>query len=117
MPSWGDRMTDAEIQAIVGFIRQWEPTAPEVATITRPGGGGPPWMRNNNTTTTQLLPSTNTTSQKGGGMGQNATGQSDTAQSILDWRFLVLVGIVLSVAFTLIAMGMESLRHVPRKTE
>ena len=24
MPVWGDRMTEAEIQAIVGFIRQWE---------------------------------------------------------------------------------------------
>ena len=31
MPVWGDRMAEAEIQAIVGFIRSWEPTAPEVA--------------------------------------------------------------------------------------
>jgi mono/diheme cytochrome c family protein len=61
MPAWGDRMTDAEIQAIVGFIRAWEPTAPEVAEPARGGGpwwksegtqtpggskGGPPWMRN-----------------------------------------------------------------------
>ena len=51
MPAWGDRMTDAQIQAIVGFIRQWEPTAPEVAQPVRPGGGGPPWLRNNSTTT------------------------------------------------------------------
>jgi mono/diheme cytochrome c family protein len=42
MPSWGDRMTDTEIQAIVGFIRSWEPTAPEVAEPAR-GGGGPWW--------------------------------------------------------------------------
>ena len=55
MPAWGDRMTDAEIQAIVGFLRQWEATAPEVAQPMGPasGGGGPPWLRNNNTTTTQ----------------------------------------------------------------
>lgn len=61
MPAWGDRMTDAEIQAIVGFIRAWEPNAPEVAEPARGGGpwwksegsqtpggskGGPPWMRN-----------------------------------------------------------------------
>jgi len=54
MPAWGDRMTDAEIQAIVGFLRQWEATAPEVAQPMGPasGGGGPPWLRNNNTTTT-----------------------------------------------------------------
>ena len=56
MPAWGDRMADAEIQAIVGFIRSWEPTAPEVATPARGGGpwwsteggtrpsDGPPWM-------------------------------------------------------------------------
>jgi len=53
LPAWGDRMTPADIQAIVGFIRQWEPTAPEVAIPTRPGngggGGGPPWLRDNNT--------------------------------------------------------------------
>ena len=42
MPAWGDRLTDADIQAIVGFIRSWEPTAPEVATPAR-GGGGPWW--------------------------------------------------------------------------
>jgi mono/diheme cytochrome c family protein len=54
MPAWGDRMIAANIQAIVGFIRQWEPTAPEVAVPTRPGGGGgPPWMRNNTTTPEQ----------------------------------------------------------------
>jgi mono/diheme cytochrome c family protein len=53
MPAWGDRMTEAQIQAIVGFIRQWEATAPEVAQPMGPasGGGGPPWMRNNTTTT------------------------------------------------------------------
>ena len=49
MPAWGDRMTDAEIQAIVGFLRQWEATAPEVAQPMGPpsGVGGPPWLRNN----------------------------------------------------------------------
>ncbi len=54
MPAWGDRMTEAEIQAIVGFLRQWEATAPEVAQPLGPpsGVGGPPWLRNQNTTTT-----------------------------------------------------------------
>jgi mono/diheme cytochrome c family protein len=49
MPAWGDRMTDSEIQAIVGFLRQWEATAPEVAQPMGPpsGVGGPPWLRNN----------------------------------------------------------------------
>jgi mono/diheme cytochrome c family protein len=48
MPAWGDRMTDAEIQAIVGFLRQWEATAPEAAQPLGPpsGVGGPPWLRN-----------------------------------------------------------------------
>ena len=57
MPAWGDRMTEAEIQAIVGFLRQWEATAPEVAQPMGPrsGGGGPPWLRNQNTMTTNQL--------------------------------------------------------------
>ena len=48
MPVWGDRLVDFEIQAIVGFIRTWEPTAPEVATPAR-GGGGPWWAVNGGT--------------------------------------------------------------------
>jgi mono/diheme cytochrome c family protein len=57
MPAWGDRMSEAEIQAIVGFIRQWEPTAPEVAQPLGRGGrggggqGGPPWLRDTSGTT------------------------------------------------------------------
>jgi len=53
MPAWGDRMTDAQIQAIVGFLRQWEATAPEVAQPMGPpaGIGGPPWMRTQPTPT------------------------------------------------------------------
>jgi len=49
MPAWGDRMTEAEIQAIVGFIRAWEPTAPEVAEPARTGGGGPWWRTEDGT--------------------------------------------------------------------
>jgi mono/diheme cytochrome c family protein len=48
MPAWGDRLADFEIQAIVGFIRLWEATAPEVATPER-GGGGPWWAVNGGT--------------------------------------------------------------------
>ncbi|NWG35802.1 MAG: c-type cytochrome [Chloroflexi bacterium] len=98
MPSWGDRMSDAEIQAIVGFIRQWEPTAPEVAVLTRPGGGGPPWLRND-TTNVNPLPSTNRPVQP-----------TEQITSLLDWRILILIGAVLSLAFALIAAGTFSLR-------
>jgi mono/diheme cytochrome c family protein len=42
MPAWGDRLNEAQIQAIVGFIRSWEPTAPEVAQPVRVRG---PWWR------------------------------------------------------------------------
>ncbi|MBE9524495.1 MAG: c-type cytochrome [Chloroflexi bacterium] len=49
MPAWGDRMTEVEIQAIVGFIRAWEPTAPEVAEPARTGGGGPWWRTDDST--------------------------------------------------------------------
>lgn len=54
MPAWGDRLTDAEIQAIVGFIRSWEPAAPEVAQIARGGGG--PWWRTQGSMTNPAAP-------------------------------------------------------------
>ncbi len=107
MPTWGDRMTEAEIQAIVGFIRQWEPTAPDVATITRPSGG-PPW-RNNNSTTPSLLPSINFSKTISG----TSIGGQTIFQTLLDWRLLILLGILLSVAFTLIRSGWDALRHMP----
>ena len=40
MPAWGDRMKKEDIQAVVGFIRSWEPTAPEMAVPVRGGGRG-----------------------------------------------------------------------------
>jgi mono/diheme cytochrome c family protein len=103
MPAWGDRMTDAEIQAIVGFIRQWEPTAPEVAVLTRPGGGGPPWRNNTKTQGAGLLPVANNTVL-------NTIQQGTQSAQILDWRILLLAGVILSIAFTLIATGFSALR-------
>lgn len=82
MPAWGDRMTDAEIQAIVGFIRTWEPSAPEVATPVR-GGGGPPWLR--------------------------AAPQSPTDTGT-DWRALLLVFSVLLVGAAAVIGGYLGLR-------
>ena len=38
MPSWGDRLGGVEIDALVAFIRSWEPTAPEVGEPARGGG-------------------------------------------------------------------------------
>lgn len=49
MPAWGDRMIKEEIQAIVGFIRSWEPTAPEVAEPVR--GGGKRWRTGDQSST------------------------------------------------------------------
>jgi cytochrome c553 len=47
MPAFGDRFTTVEIDALVDFLRAWEPTAPNVANPrgTEQGGGGPPWLR------------------------------------------------------------------------
>jgi mono/diheme cytochrome c family protein len=68
MPAWGDRMTDAEIKAIVGSIRSWEPTAPEVATPAR--GGGPWWSSENGGGGAGVMPSGGVRSG-GGGKGRN----------------------------------------------
>ncbi len=142
MPAWGDRMSDAEIQAIVGFIRQWEATAPEVAQPLGPpsGMGGPPWLRNK---TADTLPQTDAPQGSPASAGQatptDAPGAAGAAQSAathvpgggaggggpamaqeqpqpsgleaLDWRVLGLIAAALSLAFTLIAMGLSSLKR------
>ncbi len=42
MPAWGGRLTDAELNSLISFIRAWEPDAPAVA---EPARGGPPGRR------------------------------------------------------------------------
>lgn len=117
MPVWGDRMTESEIQAIVGFIRQWEATAPEVAVPAKGGGGGPPWMRNNTqTTTTSSGGQQGTVQGQGQGQGQAQSQQTAWWQAI-DWRILLLLTGGLSIAFTLIFLGFESLHRRPHKRE
>ncbi len=83
MPAWGDRMSEPEIQAIVGFIRSWEPTAPEVATPVR-GGMGPPWARVTTTT-------------------PNGT----------DWRVVALVAPGLLLGLGLIGLGYAGFKKTP----
>lgn len=109
MPVWGDRMSETDIQAIVGFIRQWESTAPEVAVPARGGGGGPPWMRNTAQTGVQGTQSTTTGQGQGKGQGQGQ-GQGTPWWQAFDWRILLLITGGLSIAFTLIFMGYSALR-------
>ena len=46
MPAFGDRLTSVEIEAVVGLLRSWEPTAPWVENPRgTTQGGGPPWLR------------------------------------------------------------------------
>jgi mono/diheme cytochrome c family protein len=137
MPAWGDRMTEADIQAIVGFIRSWEPTAPEVATPTRVRG---PWWRNAGG---PVLPSggSNAGTQGAGsgvargkvgsqGAGQltaghtQSTGQNPGANSpwaqpqangwqSLDPRSVVLIGLVALLALGLISISLLRLKRLP----
>lgn len=92
MPAWGDRMTDAEIQSIVGFIRSWEDTAPDVATPTGRGcqGGGPPWQQ------------------------QEASTIESVQEETSDWRTTMLIASLLVVSITLIAAGLHTFRRHSR---
>jgi len=76
MPAWGDKMTEAEIQAIVGFIRSWEPTAPAVAEPVR--GGGSPWWQTDDTSGTARGQGRQ---GKGQGPPQNETPPQDLQES------------------------------------
>jgi cbb3-type cytochrome c oxidase subunit III len=124
MPAWGDRLSETEIQALVGFIRAWEPTAPDVATpITGPfwrqsgststgtsGGAvvGPPWLRRSGATAPgQALPSGGTSPSPNSGLlptptpqppiGGNAAGAAFTASTFF-------------LAFGMIAGGWKGLK-------
>ena len=113
MPAWGTRMTEADIQAIVGFIRQWEPTAPEVASPVQ-GGGGPPWRQS--TTTGGTNQSTTKTTTSGTALTDTGAGGPPWAQTTattsnpLDWRILLGITAILSIAFSLIMAGLAGLK-------
>jgi mono/diheme cytochrome c family protein len=124
MPAWGDRMTDVEIQAIVGFIRAWEPTAPEVATPTRMRG--PRWQSSG----APSLPSGGARSpSQAQGLQVNQgeiSRQSLTLSSSSSWsqllaaewqnldsRAAALLGIIAMIATGLIGLSLVLLRHSP----
>lgn len=107
MPAWGDRLTDVEIQAVVGFMRSWEPDAPEVATPLR----GPWWRAGGSQAGSgPALPS-------GGSSGASTPPWSQAAQNQavsqpLDWRKFLLVGAAGALALTLIGISILGLRRV-----
>jgi len=114
MPAWGDRLSVSEIEAVVAYVRNWEQTAPAVATAQTTGGGGPLWQRNGMTTQptapqsatpVQATTPTTTTLTAGGtqGQGQGTQGAGHatptvTAAPATDWRailLLVVPGVIL----------------------
>lgn len=67
MPAFGDRLTMVEIEALAGYLRAWEPTAPFVANPRGTAqGGGPPWA--------QATPDANNPVSPQGGQGQGYRG-------------------------------------------
>jgi mono/diheme cytochrome c family protein len=103
MPVWGDRLTDAQIQAIVGFVRTWEPTAPEVAEPARIQGPA-------------FLPGATaggSTIQTAG--SQNAPwAQSTPWYQTLDWRS---VGMITAVAVVAAIMVLAAAVRLKRLTK
>lgn len=93
MPAFGDRLTMVEMEALVDYIRAWEPTAPVVENPRGTAqGGGPPWLRATPDAANPVSPQDGAQGQGGGyqgganpdfqrgnqGQGQ---GQSDQAQA------------------------------------
>ena len=71
MPSFGDRLTSVEINALVDFLRAWEPTAPFVENPRgTQQGGGPPWLRSDDGNDTTSPGGGNGRGNQGGGNGQ-----------------------------------------------
>jgi mono/diheme cytochrome c family protein len=78
MPAWGDRMTKVEIQAIVGFLRSWETTAPEVAVPVR--GRGPWWRTGEQTNIDPGSSNLGRSSERGRGKGRRGQGRGKGRQ-------------------------------------
>jgi len=132
MPAWGTMMSEANIQAIVGFIRQWEDTAPEVASPVR-GMGGPPWARATTTATSgstvatnpqndpetlsdgQAQNQTNGPMEQGQGNGrrwqQEVTATEPAFWETIDLKLIGLLLIVLSIVFSLFSYGISTLKN------
>jgi cbb3-type cytochrome c oxidase subunit III len=122
MPAWGERLSDDELNALVSFIRAWEPTAPAVAEMERgrPGGsgqsqGGPPWMRDGSQSGqsggqagSELSTAGDASAQAGGaseGEGGGGTGRQQRTDVLteVNWRPLLFFGIA-AVAGVLLMM-------------
>ncbi len=89
MPAFGDRMTSVEIDALVEYIRSWEPTAPWVANPrgTEQGGGGPPWLRATPDPNNPVVPGEGQGQGQGQGGGpswrkSSGVGQPDTSPEV-----------------------------------
>lgn len=120
MIGWGDRLTDEEILSIVAYLRNWEATAPEVATPVQRGGGGPPWLQNSAGRGTSAGPS-----KPQQGMGQSRppdrpspVPQSPARESLIgmifsNWRTLLFAVGVLALAFFFILGALSGIQSNP----
>ena len=113
MPSFGDRLTSVEIDAIVSYLRAWEPTAPLVENPRgTQQGGGPPWLRTDSGTTT-MPGGGGPGSQGGGGQGQGGPawrdsgappGQSNQGNTTTDMPTVMQQGPTIAVQGTVAAI-------------
>ncbi|MBK8986867.1 MAG: c-type cytochrome [Chloroflexi bacterium] len=80
MPAFGDRLTLVEMEALVDYIRAWEPTAPLVENPRGTGqGGGPPWLRTDGATTQGQGQGNGQGQGQGQGQGRQGNGQGGPA--------------------------------------
>jgi mono/diheme cytochrome c family protein len=110
MPAWGDRLTDSEIQAVVGFMRSWEPTAPAVAEPARVQG---PWWQGS-----AAMPAGQAGQAQPG--NQNAPWSQNTSTSRfqnLDWRTAGLVSVITGLSVAMILIAIIKLRRLAQNKE
>ncbi|MEZ4642833.1 MAG: c-type cytochrome [Chloroflexota bacterium] len=76
MPAFGDRLTMVEMEAVVAYLRSWEPTAPLVENPRGTAqGGGPPWLQATPDAANPISPGQG---QGGQGQGQGGPPWRDT---------------------------------------
>ncbi len=112
MPAFGDRLTMVEMEALVEYIRAWEPTAPVVENPRGTAqGGGPPWLRATPDAENPIAPQGGQGQGYRGGAnpdfqrGNQGQGQNDQSQAAPETMgpTVHLSGVVVSVNENLLA--------------
>lgn len=122
MISWGDRLTESEILAIVAYLRNWEATAAEIANPTQMRGGGPPWLQSTRQNFPSQVPGADNKGSSNRLPNRSAVDEQTKPTTpffefvLSNWKTLLLLIGVMALAFLFIFSALSG-THEHRKEQ